>query len=157
MQAFITPGTLKAQVCVQGARRLRAWCEAEGLPVLACGKVIAPQAAELDDQLDLLLERGRANGAEVRLIDEDEFQKRVPDGRTASGRALWSPNTCVVKPTLVLQRLQQRLSERGVSFVLGASHGCQPEGRQLTLVKPGNIKAFFLTDIFNATGCMPIV
>ena len=54
----------------------------------ACGKVIAPQAAELDDQLDLLLERGRANGAEVRLIDEDEFQKRVPDGRTASGRGL---------------------------------------------------------------------
>ena len=61
--------------------------------------MIAPQAAELDDQLDLLLERGGANGAEVRLIDEDEFQKRVPDGRTAPGRDLWSPNTCVVKPT----------------------------------------------------------
>jgi len=93
---YYPPGTLKAQVCVQGARRLRAWCEAEGLPVLACGKVIAPQAAELDGQLELLFERGKANGAEVRLIDEHEFQQRVPDGRTASGRALWSPNTCGV-------------------------------------------------------------
>ena len=151
---YYPPGTLKAQVCVQGARRLRAWCEAEELPVLACGKVIAPQAAELDDQLDLLLERGRANGAEVRLIDEDEFQKRVPDGRTASGRGLWSPNTCVVKPTLVLQRLQQRLSERGVSFVLGAKvHDVNAEGRQLTLVKPGNIKSILSYGyLFNSTG-----
>ena len=41
---YYPPGTLKAQVCVQGAKRLRAWCEAEYLPVLSCGKVIAPQA-----------------------------------------------------------------------------------------------------------------
>jgi L-2-hydroxyglutarate oxidase len=91
---YYPPGTVKAQVCVQGARRLRAWCEAEGLPVLACGKVITPQSTELDGQLELLLERGRANGAEVCLIDRKEFQHRVPDGRTASGRALWSPGTC---------------------------------------------------------------
>ena len=101
---YYPPGTLKAQVCVQGARRLRAWCEAEELPVLACGKVIAPQAAELDDQLELLLERGIANGADVRLIDEQEFHQRVPDGRITTGRALWSPNTCVVKPKQVLKR-----------------------------------------------------
>lgn len=110
---YYSPGTLKAKVCVQGAKRLRAWCEAEGLPVLACGKVIAPQSALLDGQLELLLERGLANGAEVHLIDEREFLQRVPDGRTATGRALWSPNTCVVKPNLVLQRLEQRLG-RGV-------------------------------------------
>ena len=101
---YYPPGTLKAKVCVQGAKRLRAWCEAEGLPVLACGKVISPQVAELDSQLELLLERGRVNGAEVVLIDEQEFHHRVPDGRTSTGRALWSPDTCVVKPKLVLQR-----------------------------------------------------
>jgi len=87
--------------------------------VLACGKIIAPQATELDGQLELLLERGRANGAEVRLIDEHEFRQRVPDGRTAPGHALWSPNTCVVKPKLVLQRLEQTLRERGVRLVSG--------------------------------------
>ena len=70
---YYPPGTLKAQVCVQGARRLRAWCEAEDLPVLACGKVVAPQSEQLDKQLELLLERGHANGAEVRLIDQMEF------------------------------------------------------------------------------------
>lgn len=28
------PGTIKAQVCFQGAKRLRFWCEYGGLPVL---------------------------------------------------------------------------------------------------------------------------
>jgi (S)-2-hydroxyglutarate dehydrogenase len=151
---YYPPGTLKAQVCVQGARRLRAWCEAEGLPVLACGKVIAPQAAALDGQLELLLERGKANGAEVRLINELEFHQRVPDGRTATGRALWSPNTCVVKPKLVLQRLEQRLRDRGVRFVLGAKLGSiNTNGRQLTLAQTGSTSSHLSYDhLFNATG-----
>jgi len=151
---YYPPGTLKAQVCVQGARRLLAWCEAEGLPVLACGKVIAPQSAELDGQLELLLERGRANGAVVRLIDEHEFSQRVPDGRTASGRALWSPDTCVIKPKVVLQRLAQRLRERGVQFVMGAGvKDVNPEAHQLSFAQAGS-RSCTITygHLFNATG-----
>ena len=113
---YYPPNTLKAKVCVEGAKRLRQWCESEKLPILKCGKVIVAQSLDLDSQLDVLLERGIANGAEVRLISEKEFKQRVPDGRTASGRALWSPNTCVVKPALVLQRLFDRLKEKGVKF-----------------------------------------
>jgi (S)-2-hydroxyglutarate dehydrogenase len=151
---YYPPGTLKAKVCVQGARRLRAWCEAEGLPVLPCGKVIAPQQPELDPQLDLLLERGRANGAEVRLIDEAEFLERVPDGRSSTGRALWSPGTCVVKPKVVLRRLEQRLRERGVRFVHSAKLlKAQPKGRTVTLALPQDVdERVEYGHLFNAAG-----
>ena len=150
---YYPPGTLKAQVCVQGARRLRAWCEAEGLPVLACGKVIAPQSEDLDGQLELLLERGRANGADVQLIDQQEFQERVPDGRSSTGRALWSPGTCVVKPKLVIQRLEQRLRERGVLFLLGAVvTAVKPEAQELSLVQAHCTYGFHYGHLFNSTG-----
>jgi len=151
---YYPPGTLKAQVCVQGARRLRAWCEAERLPVLACGKVIAPQALELDGQLELLLHRGQANGAEVQLIDRAEFHRLVPDGRTASDRALWSPGTCVVKPKLVLQRLEQRLRERGVAFQCGTHTArVQPESRALTLQSSsGEERVLRYGYLFNSAG-----
>ena len=33
-------GTLKAKVCINGARRLLEWCNEEKLEVLKCGKVI---------------------------------------------------------------------------------------------------------------------
>lgn len=103
--------SLKAKFCVKGARCLRAWCEGEGLPVLACGKVITPQMPELDAQLDLLMERGLANGANVEIVDQQQFNELVPDGRTGSGRALWSLDTCVVKPIQFIQRLKERLIE----------------------------------------------
>ena len=151
---YYPPDTLKAQVCVEGARRLRTWCEAEGLPILACGKVIAPQLPELDGQLDLLLDRGRANGADVHLIDAVEFQRLVPCGRTASGRALWSPDTCVLKPKLVLQRLEQRLREKGVVFQLGVGlERVRPQERHLILQgRAGAELPVSYGHLFNATG-----
>ena len=79
---YYKPGSLKAKVCVEGAKRLRSWVEERGLPLNPCGKVIVPQRAELDAQLDVLAERGRANGAEVedsgtQINCEDLFQRLV--------------------------------------------------------------------------------
>ena len=116
---YYKPGTLKAQVCVAGARRLKAWVEQRGLPLNPCGKVIVPPRADLDPQLDVLAERGRANGATVELWDARQLQELIPEARTASGRALWSPNTAVIKPIKVVEQLQRELQQRGVRFVQG--------------------------------------
>ena len=62
---YYEPNSLKAKVCIEGAKRLRKWCENEGIKVLSCGKVITPQLASLDSQLDLLYEEGTANGAKI--------------------------------------------------------------------------------------------
>ena len=113
---YYKPGSLKAKVCVEGARRLRSWVEERGLPLNLCGKVIVPQRADLDAQLDELAERGRANGAVVEFWDSDQLRDLIPQARTASGRALWSPNTAIVKPKCVVHRLRQDLVDRGVKF-----------------------------------------
>ena len=151
---YYPPATLKAQVCVQGARRLRAWCESESIQVFSCGKVIAPQALELDNQLEILLKRGKSNGARAQLIDENEFHDLLPHGRTASGRALYSPDTCVVKPMLVLQCLEKRLRERGVIFNLGCRvSSIFSNSRSLTLNNcSGANHQLFYGHLFNATG-----
>ncbi len=115
---YYSPGTLKAQVCVTGARRLRAWVEERGLAINVCGKVIVPQRADLDPQLDELAKRGCANGAYVEFWNEQQLRELIPEARTASGRALWSPNTVVVKPKQILRQLQKELQARGVCFVM---------------------------------------
>jgi L-2-hydroxyglutarate oxidase LhgO len=131
---YYKPGSVKARVCVGGARRLRAWIEERGLPLNECGKVIVPPRPELDGQLDVLAERGIANGASVELLDKDQLRELIPEACSASGRALWSPNTAVVKPIAVVRRLQQELREQGVSF-LNCQSGwlAQPGRRQLRL------------------------
>jgi (S)-2-hydroxyglutarate dehydrogenase len=114
---YYQPESLKAKVCVRGGRRLKAWCHNENISVMECGKVITPQKPELDKQLEILVERGLANGATVELIDEKQFKELVPDGHTSTGRAVWSPDTCIVKPIQVVKRLKQKLQAQGVNFV----------------------------------------
>ena len=113
---YYKPGSTKARVCISGAKRLRAWVEEQGLPINSCGKVIVPQRLDLDAQLDLLAERGRANGAQVQFLDAQQLYELIPEANSISGRALWSPNTAVVKPVKVVATLQRELQERGVRF-----------------------------------------
>ncbi|QNI95447.1 FAD/NAD-binding oxidoreductase [Synechococcus sp. A15-127] len=137
---YYKPGSVKARVCVGGARRLRAWVQERGLPMNACGKVIVPPKLELDAQLDVLAERGTANGATVEFLDETQLRHLIPEARSASGRALWSPNTAVVKPLDVVIRLEQELREQGVSFVKGCSGWkAKPKCRELLLADGGSI------------------
>ena len=114
---YYKPGSLKAKVCVDGARRLRDWVKDRNIALNICGKVIVPPRPDLDGQLDVLADRGRANGATVEFWDEKQLRELIPEARSSSGRALWSPNTAVVKSITVVQRLQQELQERGVSFI----------------------------------------
>ncbi len=113
---YYKPGTIKAKVCVNGAKRLRKWIEERNLPLNKCGKVVVPQDIHLDKQLDLLFNRGKENGARVEMWDKKQLNEFSPMVRTASQRALWSPNTCVVKPLKVLERLAQELKSYGVKI-----------------------------------------
>ena len=129
---YYKPESIKAQVCVTGARRLQSWIEDRGLPINHCGKVIVPTRVELDSQLEVLAERGRANGAVVEFCDNKQLRELAPEARSASGRALWSPNTSVVKPLKVLRRLEQELIIKGVNFIYANQNWkVNPEKQQL--------------------------
>jgi 2-hydroxyglutarate dehydrogenase len=89
---YYTPGSLKARLCVEGARRLYAYCEEKGIAVERCGKLIVA----LDDSqlpgLDELERRGRANGvAGLRRLDAAGIREFEPHARGLA--ALHSPAT----------------------------------------------------------------
>ena len=117
---YYKPETLKAKVCVKGARRLKKWILDNKLPINACGKVVLPTVETQDPQLDVLLNRGIQNGAEVDLIDKEELHKLAPLARTASGRALYSPGTCVTNPRLVMEHLAKELTDNGLTIYLSS-------------------------------------
>ena len=147
---YYKPNTLRAKVCIEGSKRLKEWCEEQSIDFLKCGKVITPQKQCFDDQIDLLYDRGKANGAEVSIINEAEFNKLVPDGRTASGRALWSPNTSVVNSLLVVNRLRKLLVELGVKFLFNCSiSNVDLKNNKLLLSNNNNISFGYL---FNTAG-----
>ena len=147
---YYKPGSVKARVCVDGACRLRAWVEERGLPINPCGKVIVPPRAELDSQLEVLAERGRANGATVDFLDELQLHELIPEARSASGRALWSPSTAVVKPLKVVQRLQQELQQQGVQLITAAP-GWQVQQEECSITLSDSSK-FSYGHLYNCAG-----
>jgi (S)-2-hydroxyglutarate dehydrogenase len=92
---YYKPGSLKARLCVQGARELYEYCAEHGIAHEACGKVIvATRHCELAD-LEELQRRGRANGVEgLRTLDPAGIEALEPHARGIAG--LYSPNTGIV-------------------------------------------------------------
>ena len=88
------PGSLKARLCVEGARELYAYCEAEGILYARSGKLfVATSEAELP-ALEELHRRGEANGVPgLRRIDAEELAEIEPEA--AGVAALYSPATGV--------------------------------------------------------------
>ena len=110
---YYKPGSLKARLCVEGARRMLAFCEANGVPYARVGKVIVATTADELPRLDTLFERATANGVPgVTMIGPDRLRDIEP--HAAGLRALHSPNTAIVDYRRVAQAMRRTLTQRGV-------------------------------------------
>src|SRR5438309_957729 len=109
---YYAAGSLKARLCVAGARELYAYCERRGVPAERCGKVIvATEESELP-RLEALHERGRVNGVEgLEMIGPERLRELEP--HCAGIRALWSPCTGIVDFSLVARAYAQDVREAG--------------------------------------------
>lgn len=146
---YYPAGSIKAQVCVEGARAMAEYCRKHDLPILNTGKVIVPTHEENDSQVDLLYQRAQENGARVELIDRQGLKEIEPEAHTASGRALYSPETAVVDPKAILGHLMQTLQAAGVEFRLGLA--CSDADPDESIVCCGDEK-FKYGHLYNATG-----
>jgi len=115
---YYAPGSLKANLCVEGARELYAFCERHAVPVERCGKVIvATSAAELPG-LDELERRGRLNRVpELRRVDRDALRELEPHAEGVAG--LHSPATGIVDFPAVARALAAEVAGAGGTIALG--------------------------------------
>ena len=105
-------GSLKASLCVQGARELYAFCERHGVPHARCGKLIVALHDRELAGLDALKAQGEANGVEgLEIVDAEGIRRREP--HAAGIAALVSPNTGVVEPEALVHALSRSLEEAG--------------------------------------------
>lgn len=91
---YYTPGSFKARFAREGNRRLREFCRERGLPLNACGKVLAAVTDEEEERLAGLAERARENEVEARMLTADELREREPEVRARA--ALLVPSAALV-------------------------------------------------------------
>src|SRR5215207_3829925 len=130
---YYRPGSLKAELCVAGARALYEYCERRGIAARRAGKVIvATEDVELPG-LDELERRGIANGVPgLRRIGPDELREIEPHARGVA--ALHSPATGIVDFGGVARALARDVEAAGGSVRTGAPvESIAPRQRALDL------------------------
>lgn len=118
---YYTADSLKARFTRIGNRLMQEYCDAKGLRVNRCGKlVVARDESELP-VLAELLRRGRANGVALEDIDEREACAIEPRALTFQ-RALFSPTTATVDPSVVMRGFVEDAQALGVELMLGCAY-----------------------------------
>src|SRR5687767_14437523 len=126
---YYPPGTLKAQLCVEGARMLYQFCEAHDVAHVRCGKLIVAQEDRELEALEALRARGDANGAPgLRIVDAAFIRQREPHVRGLA--AIYSPATGILEVEGLIRALVRRCADADVavlpgSALVGASHAAE--------------------------------
>ena len=133
---YYKPGTLKARLCVSGARRMIDFCEKYAIPYERCGKLIVATSPEELPRLDVLVERAAANGVSgVERVGPERLREIEPFA--AGLAALHSPNTAIVDYKVVARTMRRLLEERGVVVRAGTEvTGVVPDTGGLRLLTP---------------------
>ncbi|MGC1815101.1 MAG: FAD-dependent oxidoreductase, partial [Solirubrobacterales bacterium] len=130
---YYEPGSLKARLCVEGARLLYAYCEERGIEARKDGKlIVAADQGELS-RLDELQRRGEANRVPgLRRVAPNEIAEIEPHARGVA--ALHSPETGVVDFARVAAAYAQDVEAAGGKIATGAGvRGLQPGGASITV------------------------
>ena len=115
---YYTPGSLKAQLCVRGARQLADFCEERAIRFDRCGKVIVATTPDETPRLEELHRRAVANGVEgAELIGSERLSELEP--HAAGIRALHVPTTGIVDFVEVARAYKADVEAAGGSILVG--------------------------------------
>lgn len=109
---YYSPDSLKARFCRDGNKELKKLCRKESIPVLECGKVVVTQSEDEEQKLEVLFDRGQANGVDLEILPADQLPRYEPLARTYRS-FLWSPNTAVSDSNAVIKAMQLQFVKKG--------------------------------------------
>ena len=147
---YYPPGTLKARLCVEGARLLYEFCETYRVEHQRCGKLIVAQHETEFDALEALRARGDANGAPgLEIVDQAFIRKREPHIRALA--AIYSPGTGILEVEGFIRTLARLCADADVAVLTGTRLvGATPEQDGIELRTPS--ETFVAGAVVNAAG-----
>lgn len=110
---YYKPGSLKAQLCVEGLQRVYAYCDEKKIPYKKVGKLIVATTPMEVERLNDLHKRGIANKVpDLQLLQsQKEIQCIEPHCRGL--KALWSPQTGIVDYVQVTEQYAKDFKQNG--------------------------------------------
>jgi L-2-hydroxyglutarate oxidase len=135
---YYKPGSLKAQMSVEGSRSMIEFCQEHNLPYELCGKVVVATTEQELPRLDQLYERGTANGVPgLRKLSAEEIREREPHAAGLAG--LFSPRTGIVDYKLVCATYARLVEQTGGEIRLRTRvTGIEPRPGEMVIETAGD-------------------
>ncbi|HYW36967.1 MAG TPA: L-2-hydroxyglutarate oxidase [Terriglobales bacterium] len=144
---YYKAGSLKARLCVAGAREMVEFCSRHGIPREVCGKLIVATNAEEAVRLDELLARGVANGLEgLRLMERQAMLEIEP--YVGGVRALQVPSTGITDYASVTAKYAEIAAGRGAEVKTNAGvMGFERAGHEVVVrTRAGDFSARYVVN-----------
>jgi (S)-2-hydroxyglutarate dehydrogenase len=117
---YYKEGSLKAKMCVAGAREMVDFCSRHAIPYEVCGKLIVATTPGEAERLDGLLARGIANGLEgLQLLERDAMRQVEPN--VGGLRALHVPSTGITDYAMVATKYAEIAARHGADVKTNAA------------------------------------
>jgi (S)-2-hydroxyglutarate dehydrogenase len=115
---YYKPGSLKARLCVAGARAMVEFCREHGVPVEVPGKLIVATEPEELPRLRAIADRAQANGVPTEWLEPPQAKECEPN--VACLAALRVPSTGITDYAAVTATYAEHVKAAGGEVVLGA-------------------------------------
>lgn len=116
---YYKPGSLKATNCAVGREMMYSFCKEHNLPYDKCGKIVVATTAEEIPALNLLEERGIANGLNgLRRLTAEEIKEHEPYANGIDG--LFVPQTGIVDYVAVTNKYAELINADGGEIKLNS-------------------------------------
>jgi L-2-hydroxyglutarate oxidase len=116
---YYKPESLKARLCVEGAREMVEFCQRHDIAYEVCGKVIVASNAEEATRLDALRHRGEANGlVGVEVLGPEAMREIEP--HLVGVKALKVPSTGITDYSQVARKYAEIAASHGAELKTGA-------------------------------------
>ena len=114
---YYKPGGLRATNCIRGYKMLLEFCREEGIAHEVCGKIIVATEEYQLAQLQIIQERGIANGLEgIQRLSIHELREKEPYVNGLEG--LFVPQAGIVDYPGMNQRMMEKSLEKGMDIFL---------------------------------------
>jgi (S)-2-hydroxyglutarate dehydrogenase len=127
---YYKPGSLKAKNCVEGRELMYSFCEQHNIKHERCGKLVIATKKEEIPQLQMLEERGKANGLKgIKKLNSDELKEYEPHVFGLAG--LFIAETGIVD--------YNQVTEAYVKIILENGGEVKTKSKFLALAKEDNV------------------
>jgi L-2-hydroxyglutarate oxidase LhgO len=141
---YYKPGSLRAQNCRAGKKRMEAFCTEHLIPFDLCGKVIVAVNEEELPDLERILDRGQQNQVLCEVIGPERLRELEP--HAAGIRAIHVPEAGIVNFQRVAERMAEIVRQRGgaVHTSTRVTHVRRDGSRMLVLSSNGEFRGDFV-------------